>query len=194
VYGRTSGLFAAEIMRALPHLAIGDEVRLDDPDFREHWLTRLFTLAEWRVCRKAATASALLRFHTYNRLLLDCYNMKQTRELERIADGASSAAIQNTLRRYEAHLHKALGKPPRRPAIIAAYETALEHYSSHLTATDQRVFHRLLAQYAQKKLSLNTVRKTVQIWAVRYDKRFIRQHSLYRPFPGELAIIERSPQ
>jgi len=185
---RGTGLFAAQVLRQCPHTAIGDEDRLGDPRIREHWLTRLFTLAAWRGVRKRGHTASLVRFHAYHQLLLTGYNRSVAREMAGLAhtSGHTSghcAAIEQ----YEQLLFRILQKPARRSSLVKPFEGALEYYSPYIRPNERQRFLRQLKQCRDGDLPLHQVRKTVQIWAVRYDKMFIRQHSIFRPYPGPLA-------
>jgi uncharacterized protein YbbK (DUF523 family)/uncharacterized protein YbgA (DUF1722 family) len=190
VIGHTSGVFAAEIESKLPDTAVIDEHLLSDERKREHWLTKLFALAEFRAVAKSPGGPSLSRYHRYYRSLLQVYSAKQTRMLDEIIAASKPSSARAAFQQYGEHLRLALRRPPQKATIARVYESALEHYAPHLTDTDQRIFRRMLHQYRQGKLPLSAVRRTVQIWAVRYDKRFVRQHALYRPYPGELARME----
>jgi uncharacterized protein YbbK (DUF523 family)/uncharacterized protein YbgA (DUF1722 family) len=190
VVGRTSGIFAAEIEGRLPDAAIIDERLLTNDRRREHWLTKLFALAEFRAVSRSTALPSLIKYHRYYRSLLEVYSTKQMRILDGIIAESKPSSVRAAFRRYGEHLRLALQRPPRKTALVRVYESALEHYALHLTDTDKRIFRRMIEQYGQGRLPLSTVRKTVQIWAVRYDKRFVRQHALYRPYPGELARME----
>ncbi len=240
------GLFAADAIRQLPHVAFDDEERLDDSHIREHFLTKVFTLAAWRAVRKRGSAESLKRFHEYHRMSFSVYSQRIVRDMDRLitspaeadlSSGGCSGCVhvsgrcphlptslasskshrlggvqeseqfrarqmptsagagrkshpQNGVQifeRYEALLHRILQKPPRRTATIVPLELALEHYSPFLSATDHRGFRNRMQLYLDKDLPLSDLRKTVQVWAVRYDKNFIRMHSFFRPYPGPLA-------
>jgi len=53
------GFFAAVAQEQLPYLAIEDEGRLKDFKIREHFLTKIFTLAEFRRIRKKISINGL---------------------------------------------------------------------------------------------------------------------------------------
>jgi len=187
---RGTGLFAAEVLRQFPHSAIQDEERLGDLRIREHWLTRLFTLAAWRAVRKSRYTTRLVRFHAYQQLLLNACNQRVTREMADVTRAAGRkpghcAAIEQ----YEPLLFHILQKPARRTSLVKPFETALEYYSRFIHANERRRFAAQLRQFRDGDIPLHQVRKTVQVWAVRYDKSFVRQHSIFRPYPGPLAEI-----
>jgi uncharacterized protein YbbK (DUF523 family)/uncharacterized protein YbgA (DUF1722 family) len=180
------GLFAAEAMRLYPHAAFADDDRLDDPGFREHFLTRLYVLTGWRAARKSGRATALGRFHEYHRILLGAYQRQLAREMDQVS-GARQMPTSAEMDQYESLLLRILQKPARRTSQARPFELAREHYSQFLSATDRRIFQQQLQEHLDGVRPISDVRKTVQVWAVRYDKNFIRRHSFFRPYPGPLA-------
>ena len=84
-------------------------------------------------------------------------------------------------------LNRTLATPPRRTSVVKPFEAALDHYTHYLSKQDTGRFERQLENYRLGELPLSEIRKTVQIWAVRYDKMFTRQDAVFRPYPGPLA-------
>lgn len=74
--GKNSGLFAQEVLARFSNLAIEDEGRLRNFAIREHFLTKLFTLASFRRVKKQGTMKSLVLFQSENKLLLMSYNQK----------------------------------------------------------------------------------------------------------------------
>jgi uncharacterized protein YbgA (DUF1722 family) len=70
---------------------------------------------------------------------------------------------------------------------VRPFERALEYYSPNLKKSDITQFLDRLRQFRSGDSRLADVRKIVQIWAVRYDKQYVRQHAIFRPYPGPLA-------
>ncbi len=188
IAGRATGLFADAMQSQFEGLAFEDEERLNDPRIHEHWLTKLYLLAEFRRVTRLGSINALRRFHDYSRLQLTAYNRKRASLLNDLADGASDD-LTATFAQYREHLYAALKRPPRRESLAKLYEPALEHYKPQLSAHEKRQFREALDKYRVGEIPISSVRKTVQIWAVRYDKSFIREQSCFRPYPGELASI-----
>ena len=182
-----TGLFAATVLERCSHLAITDEDQLERN--REHWLTRLFTLATFRSVRKSHSFKRLRAFHTQHSLLLQTYHKRLTKDLDQTLT-QSGADTDNTcavIEQYENVLSRILATSPRRTSMIKPFESALEHYTQYLNTRDIKRFEHQLDNYRAGKLPLSELRKTVQIWAVRYDKRFTRQDAVFRPYPGPLT-------
>jgi 2-thiouracil desulfurase len=71
------GMFAREFMQQFPLLPVEDEGRLHDPDLRENFLERLFTMKRWREnLALGAKPGHLVDFHTRHKLLIMSHSPK----------------------------------------------------------------------------------------------------------------------
>lgn len=187
VIGRGPGFYAAGVLQTYPTLPIDDEKRLENHSIREHWLTRLYLTAAFRSLKKRPSIGRLRKFHERNAVLLGAYNKKRAGELQRLVATAANRPIEPLLSEYESILRQALQKPAGPKALAAAMAPAFDYYAEHLDQADKQKYRRLAEQCAAGKVPIDELRKQIQVWAVRYDKNFIREHSLYRPYPGPLA-------
>ena len=124
---RGAGFFGGAVLERHPGLAIEDEGRLLDPTIREHFLTKLFTLARFRQLKASGSMGELVRFQSDNKLLLMAYNQKEMRELGRIVANPEKASFEEVVARYEEHLQSTFARPPRRmpQTFLAPYPAAL---------------------------------------------------------------------
>jgi len=71
------GMFARIFMRHFPLLPVEDEGRLHDPQLRENFVERIFTLKRWReVLGKKEGRGNLVDFHTQHKLLILSHSPK----------------------------------------------------------------------------------------------------------------------
>jgi uncharacterized protein YbgA (DUF1722 family)/uncharacterized protein YbbK (DUF523 family) len=184
-----TGLFAASVLERCSHLAIANDEQLTRDRMREHWLTKLFTLAAFRAVRKSHNSFKRLgTFHTQHRLLLQTYHKRLTNDLDRaLTQSGTETNTCATTEQYASGLSRILATPPRRLSAVKPLEAALEQYAQYLSAQDIRRFERQLEDYRCGDLPISEIRQAVQIWAVRYDKRITRQDAVFRPYPGPLA-------
>src|SRR5690242_12957772 len=99
VYGRAGqptgpgrGLFAAELLRALPDLPVEEEGRLGDPGLRENFVERVFAYrrladlfsGQWR-------AKDVVAFHSAHKLTLMAHSPTAYQELGRSVAGVAAA-------------------------------------------------------------------------------------------------------
>jgi uncharacterized protein YbbK (DUF523 family)/uncharacterized protein YbgA (DUF1722 family) len=189
VVGHDSGLFAESVLRQFPEIPAEDERRLADTDIREHWLTKLFTLAAFRFMKKLSSRTRLAAFHREYRLLLSTYNQTATRAMDRLLANPNNRDFPALIKEYELQLHRALRRKAPRASIIRALQFGLIHYAPHLDQQEKIAYRRSLSHYRERRISLCEIRKVIRIWGVRYDKSFIKAHSFFRPYPEELGEV-----
>ena len=182
------GLFAACVLKQCGHLAIIDEEHLEHDRMRERWLTQLFTQAAFRPVRKSHSPKRLRAFHKQHWLLLEALQQRLTYNLDRdLARAEAEANPCATIEQYESVLRRILAVAPRRTSALKPFRHAFYHYVRYLSEEDIARFQNQVESYRLGDLALSELRKTVQVWAVRYDKRFTRQDAAFRPYPGPLA-------
>jgi uncharacterized protein YbbK (DUF523 family) len=118
------GLFAEELMRALPWLPVEEEGRLNDPALREHYFERVF--AVYRVDRLLAsewTLGELVRFHSDEKLLLLAHDPQTYRALGRLVAGARGLDRDQVAEEYRKLFLGALA----RPASVRRHLNVLQH-------------------------------------------------------------------
>jgi len=186
--GRESGLFAAEVERRYPHLPAIDERTLDNHRQRERWLTAVYALAEFRRIARYRTTASLKRFHDYYRTLLETYNKTATNDAERLLTTARSP--KRLFADYRSHLEHILAGPVRPRSLVKAFEPAVAFYREYLTRQNIDRYYRTADSYLAGERSAAELRGLIQVWGVRYDKSFIRDHALYRPYPAELGRVD----
>ena len=87
--------------------------RLNNFRIREHFLTRLFTLADFRRVLAARTMHDLVSYHADNKLLLMAYNQGELKAMGNIVANRDKRPVGEVLKDYRKHLRTALAKPPR---------------------------------------------------------------------------------
>ncbi len=109
------GIYAAELMRRLPLLPTEDESRLQDPELRESFLSRVHAYRRWQdLLREGVTAPRLLEFHTRHKLILMAHSKERLRELGRLVAVVGSEPIEQLAARYIALFMQALSCRPTR--------------------------------------------------------------------------------
>ncbi len=109
-HDRGPGLFAARVLELFPHAAIEDEGRLNDLRLRDHFLTKLFTLASFRETAGRGPRE-LVAFHARNKPLLTAHDPARMPALERLVARAGEAPEVELLGAYRAELNATLARP-----------------------------------------------------------------------------------
>ena len=102
--GEGPGLFARAVLEDFPGAAVEDEGRLADRRIREHFLTRIFTIAAFRKLKRRPTLSALAKFHEEHALLFTALNPTCLRPLGRIVANQAGLPVKQVYEGYEREL------------------------------------------------------------------------------------------
>lgn len=182
-----AGLFAEKVMKKFPGLAIEDEKRLMNLTCREHFLTKLFTLADFRKTREKGAMNGLIRFQEKNKLLFMSYHQAETREMGKAVANREKLSPEKVYARYAQHLFKALARPPRRPSIINALMGAMGCFSKELTRREKAFFLETLDRCRGGKAPPGAARGILRAWLARYEKPFLSGQTFFEPYPGALC-------
>jgi uncharacterized protein YbgA (DUF1722 family)/uncharacterized protein YbbK (DUF523 family) len=189
---RGRGFFAAAVLDAFPDSPIEDEGRLTDVAVREHFLTRLFTLAEFRAVAGSGTIRDLVRFHAVSKGLLMAYHEAEMRAMGRIVANHEHKADADVFAEYGRHLSRALARPPRFTSIINVLTHALGYVSDHLSSGEKAFFLDALEKYRAGKAPLSACTALVKAWAVRFDVPALSDQTYLEPYPESLVDITDS--
>ncbi|ACL69256.1 YbgA family protein [Halothermothrix orenii] len=183
---KTSGLFAGAVLATFPDTAIESEGRLTNLRIREHFLTRLFTLARFRETKKQQTMGGLVNFQTINKFLFMAYNQKEMRILGKIAANNEKLPVSEVFKKYEKHLNKLLSRPPRYNSNINVLMHGLGYFSDELTTEEKAFFLDTLQKFRNKKVPLSVPQNIIRSWAIKYKDDYLLKQTYFAPFPEEL--------
>lgn len=188
VLGKVSGIFAEEIQERFVGWPMIDERTLDNLRYREMWLSAVFALAHLRQATSKNSLRSIVRFHHYYRSLITAYSSKLCRKMDELIT-VDHDDLKLLTTAYSRLLRRCFAIPARKPAMVREFAEAVDHFRPFLTKQNVHRYERVRESYLSGQEQAAELRKLIQIWAVRYDKSYIRQHALYRPYPGDLAFI-----
>jgi len=181
--GKGSGFFGEACLGAFPGAAAEDEARLGNDRIREHFLTRIFTAAEFSA---VSTPAELVAFQSRHKLLLMAYSQNEMRKLGRITAHQSETGMEATLAKYREHLLKALEKGPSYRSHVNVLQHAFGYFSKDLSGGEKSFFMDNLEMYRENRTSLTTLLNLVLSWVIRFDVDYLRDQSYFSPYPPEL--------
>ena len=190
--GKGPGLFAEKVLEKFPGAAIEDEGRLMNYNIREHFLTKLFTLARFREVKNKNTAKSLIDFQSDHKFIFMSNNQREMRALGRIAANENKLPIEDVISEYEKHLHHALSNHPRRSTHINTLMHGLGYFSKKLTSKEKTYFLDLLENYRNHKIPLSTILSVLESWIIKYDVEYLARQTFFAPYPRELVDISDS--
>jgi uncharacterized protein YbgA (DUF1722 family)/uncharacterized protein YbbK (DUF523 family) len=188
--GKGPGFFGEAVLRKYPNLAIEDEMRLLNHRIREHFLTKLFTLASFRGVEKSGRIKELIRFHSENKYLLTAYNQKELRALGKIAANHEPKQFAETLEDYETHLHLALARTPSIGAYMNVMFKMMGYFSRQLSREEKSFFLESIDRYRAGRLALSANLSVLRAWIVRFKEEYLMNQTFLEPYPEELTDLD----
>jgi uncharacterized protein YbgA (DUF1722 family)/uncharacterized protein YbbK (DUF523 family) len=189
-HDRGPGLFTARVLERFPHAAVEDEGRLRDLRLRDHFLTKLWALASFRVAAGNGPA-AIVDFHSRNKLLLMAHNQTRMRTLGRLVADAGTTPPAQLVAGYRAGLGAALARPARPGNNVNVLMHALGHVSDHLAAGERAHFLATLEAYRAGKVPLSAAQSIVGAWGARFDVPNLAGQTFFEAYPRALVRLER---
>lgn len=188
--GKEAGRFASHVLARHPHAAVEDEGRLRNPTLRAHFLTKIFTRAEFRAVRRSGAMRELVAFHATHKLLFMAYDQHAMRALGKLVGNQERRSFDEVAQAYANGLDALLAKPPKRTAVVNVVQHAFGYFSEDLTARERRYFLDLLERYRTGLAGLSPVLAVLGGWIARFDQTYLAEQSLLEPFPRPLAVID----
>lgn len=192
VTGKGSGFFGGRAAKRFPGLAIEDEGRLLNLKIQEHFLTRLFTLAEFRQVKSTYSMSGLILFQKVHKYLLMVYSQKELKALGQIVANQERKTLDRVLENYEQHLKAAFEKPPRPAAVVDIFQHLYEGFSERLSSQEKKFFQESVRKFQAGKLPLAAVSHLLKSWVVRFNVPYLEEQSFFEPYPEALVHLSDS--
>jgi uncharacterized protein YbgA (DUF1722 family)/uncharacterized protein YbbK (DUF523 family) len=189
---RAPGMFAAGVLDRFPFAAVEDEGRLTNFRIREHFLTRIFTLAEFRTIRSRPTMGKLVAFQARHKLLFMAVNQTKMRELGRLVANPEKRPAGEIVDDYGPLLARALERMPKYTSHINVLMHGLGYFKKKLSAREKAHFLDTLEVYREGKVPLSAVTMILASWIARFDEEYLASQSYFEPFPADLVEITDS--
>ncbi|MCX7919592.1 MAG: DUF523 and DUF1722 domain-containing protein [bacterium] len=187
---KSIGYFGQAVITQFPYLPVEDEGRLTNFKIREHFLTRVYTLASFR--NLAKSMKELVRFHTANKYLLMLYNQKSLRTLGKLVANQKKLPLDKIWTEYQQELYTALRRIPRYTSVINVLMHGLGYFSKQLTAREKSFFLDAIQKYRLEKVPLSVPLNILNSWIVRFDEPYLKGQTFLSPYPEELMQITDS--
>jgi uncharacterized protein YbgA (DUF1722 family)/uncharacterized protein YbbK (DUF523 family) len=156
------GVFAAEIVSAMPDLPVEECGRLDDPAVRENFVTRVFAFAHWRaMAADGLTPARVIAFGSAYKYLLMAHSVAHYQQAGRLLADLSGRVrgSAGVLMRAEAYV-RVLMDGLAQPATRGGHANVLQHLSGYVTrdldAARRRQLADLIDSYRRGETPLAT--------------------------------------
>jgi len=189
IMGKGPGFLGGVVLERFSHLAIEDEGRLRNPTIKGNFLTKLYTLANFRKVKKSKSREELLKFHSENKLLLKAFNEKEMRILGRIVAKRDQYAIEELIREYEMNFLQALKHAPSCGSQINIFMNSMGYFSKQLSEEEKKFFLKSLNDYKAGVIPLSVIKGIFRSWVLRFKDDYLLSQTFFEPYPRDLVDI-----
>ena len=183
------GFFARALTDAMPLLPIEEEGRLHDPDLRENFITRLFTMERWRgFLASGASRGGLVDFHTRHKLLLLAHDQQRYRKMGRLVAEAKQHEQAEAVETYQALLMEALRLRSTPAKNVNALQHAVGFLKQQLSPDERHEFQEILSEYRAGYVPLVVPMTLLNHHIRKHGQSYLAGQWYLRPHPVELAL------
>lgn len=187
--GKGAGLFASKVLDYFPNHPKEEDKRLNDVFLREHFLTSIFTIAEFR---EVKSMKDLYAFQGKNKYLFMTYNQVKMRQLGKVAANLDNHSFEDVKEKYLELLYKMFSKRPRFLSNINTQMHIFGYFKHSLDSDEKIYFLELLDKYRNGLIPISGVNTLLKAWSIKSKNEYLLNQSYFQPFPNELVILNES--
>jgi len=192
ITSKGQGFFGGAVLERFPHKAVEDEARLKDFKIRENFLTKLFSIADFRTVRESGSMRELVGFHSRNKYMLMAYSQRQLSVLGRIVANPEKQKPGDVIAHYASELCKACERSPRYTANVNALMHAFGHVSKGLAKEERGYFLETVEKYRASRVPLSVPQSILRSMVVRFGDEYLMSQTFFEPYPEELITVTDS--
>src|SRR4030042_3520682 len=183
------GMFAKIFMEHFPLLPVEDEGRLHNPELRENFIERIFTLKRWReVLGKKESRGNVVDFHTKHKLLILSHSPKHYQMMGKLVAQAKDLALNELYRQYQAILMEALQLKTTPKKNSNVLQHLMGYFKEQLSADEKKELLEVIEHYRQEYIPLIVPITLIQHYVRNYDKPYLKEQVYLHPHPLELQL------
>ena len=185
-YQKTTGMFSEGVSSEFPNMVKEDEKRLENITIREHYLTRIFVLANLRESLELQSVEKLFEFYSKNMLLFLCHDEKLTAELGVLFTNEDNFIIIS--KKFKKIDYEILSFPIQKSPMINTFDYMFNFVKSKLSESEKSHYQSLIDEFENNLITHSEISTLLYSWALRYNVQLILDQSLFDPFPKNLLL------
>ncbi|NDL62742.1 YbgA family protein [Acerihabitans arboris] len=184
------GLYTRELMRQLPWLPVEEDGRLHDPQLRENFVARVYTLFEFnQLLQQPLTRAGLIAFHSRYKLLLLAHSQPQYRQIGPfVAAMGRFESLESFALEYRSRLMRLLSNNATRPNHTNVLMHAQGYFHRYLTQQQRLELTSLIDSYRQGMQPLLAPITLLKHYMAEYPDAWLAQQRYFEPYPQALRL------
>jgi uncharacterized protein YbgA (DUF1722 family) len=170
-------------------LPVEDEGRLHDPELRENFIERIFTLKRWReVLTRKESRGNVVDFHTKHKLLILSHSPKHYQMMGKLVAQAKNLPLKELYREYQTLLMGSLGlkTTPKKNANVLQH--MMGYFKEELSSDEKQELLEVMDHYRQEYIPLIIPITLIQHYVRKYDQPYLKEQVYLHPHLLELQL------
>jgi uncharacterized protein YbgA (DUF1722 family)/uncharacterized protein YbbK (DUF523 family) len=183
------GIFARIFMDHFSLLPVEDEGRLHDPELRENFIERIFTLKRWReVLGKKESRGNVVDFHTKHKLLILSHSPKYYQMMGKLVAQAKNLPLKELYQEYQTLLMESLGlkTTPKKNANVLQH--MMGYFKEQLSSDEKQELLEVIDLYRKEIIPLIVPITLINHYVRKYDQPYLKKQIYLNPHPLELQL------
>jgi len=183
------GIFAKIFMNHFPLLPVEDEGRLHDPELRENFIERIFTLKRWReLLGKKESRGNVVDFHTIHKSLILSHSPKHYQAMGKLVARAKELSLRELYRQYQILLMEflQLKTTPKKNANVLMH--MMGYFKEELSSDEKRELLEVIENYRQEYIPLIVPITLISHYVRKYNQPYLKEQIYLNPHPLELQL------
>jgi uncharacterized protein YbgA (DUF1722 family)/uncharacterized protein YbbK (DUF523 family) len=184
-----AGIFARAFTERFPLLPVEEDGRLNDPELRENFIERIFTMKRWReTIAKGRSMGAIVDFHTRNKLLILSHSTAHYRAMGKLAASGKGPPIATLYHEYERLLMEALSLKSTIKKNVNVLQHMMGYFKTELSADEKKELLEIFDQYKNGMVPLIVPVTLMNHYVRKYDNPYLTQQTYLNPHPIDLKL------
>ncbi len=183
------GIFARIFVNHFPLLPVEDEGRLHDPELRENFIERIFTLRRWReVLGKRESRGNVVDFHTKHKLLILSHSPKHYQAMGKLVAQAKDLPFKQLYQRYQILLMESLELKTTAKRNTNVLMHMVGYFKEQLSSDEKQELLEVIDHYREGYIPLVVPITLINHYVRKYDQPYLKQQVYLNPHPLELQL------
>lgn len=181
-----SGFFAEKIIKKYAKYPMEEEDRLRNKIIRHHFLTKLFTFADFRNVKLSNSTENLRLFHSYNRFLFRLYDRNMSLEMDEFIEKTKSSKFETSLNEYEKMMKHTLSNFPKSNEYSTIANEIFHSIHDSLNKVERDYLTSEIKKYETNRLGCDALLDILKLYVMRFGESKNEFSRLFSPYPDTL--------
>ena len=193
-----TGIFSQHVIRMFPYHPVINEVNMEDPECRDCFLSRIFTLASFRnaidAVHRSNTVFPLMRFHRQNEFLLKSFDRSMFRQLDSIVKqmpgDLSKHKLSTLMNKYNICFLEVLSSGNVRSSRDRTLLDVSAIIQDHLCKIERLQLCSFIIRYFEGNVDSLSIRIYLISIALKHNISYLLKQTFFNPYP--LGLVKES--